>query len=482
MSIRRALVFSFIDRYAGLVIHTASTMVLARLLTPAEIGIYSVVMVLLGFVATFRDLGAAQYMVRLQVLTPEAMRATFTVQTTLSLTFAVLLLALSIPIATFYREPRMQAITAVLSLNFLVMPLLAYPNAWLVREMRFGTVAAVRFIGGLAHASTAIGLVLAGFGPISLAYANLATTVCGIVAIHLIARPKLPMKPTRKGLRAVLSFGGRLTLISLVDTLRAGTAELVLGRLQGLAVAGLLSRAQGTVAMFEQLVLNAVGQVALPYFSKETREGRSLGEPFLRALGLVTGLGWPFFGGLLLLAHPAIRLLYGNQWDAAVEPVRWLSLAASLALPGLICQSPLIAVGALKQTLLVSLFSLVLTVGAAVVGATQGLVVTAQALSLVALLSTAAWLRLARQHLGFDWQRLAQVVLRSGLLGLATMVLPLAVLLVVGLRPATPLWALLIGIPGGVLGFLLAARALRHDLWQEAERVLPWLRRLPATP
>ena len=49
MSTRQTLVFSFLDRYAGLVTHTVSSMVIARLLTPAQIGVYSVVMVLLGW-------------------------------------------------------------------------------------------------------------------------------------------------------------------------------------------------------------------------------------------------------------------------------------------------------------------------------------------------------------------------------------------------------------------------------------------------
>ena len=80
MSTRKALALSFLDRYSGLVIHTASSMVIARLLTPSEIGIYSVTMVLLGFIATFRDLGAGQYLVQNKELSEEKMRATWSVQ------------------------------------------------------------------------------------------------------------------------------------------------------------------------------------------------------------------------------------------------------------------------------------------------------------------------------------------------------------------------------------------------------------------
>jgi O-antigen/teichoic acid export membrane protein len=53
---RKAFAFSFADRYVGLVVHTLSAMIIARLLSPPEIGVYSLTMVLVTFIATFRDL------------------------------------------------------------------------------------------------------------------------------------------------------------------------------------------------------------------------------------------------------------------------------------------------------------------------------------------------------------------------------------------------------------------------------------------
>ena len=64
MSTRNSLFFSFLDRYASLVITVVSSMVIARLLTPAEIGVFSVTVVLLSFVTSIRDMGAGQYLVQ----------------------------------------------------------------------------------------------------------------------------------------------------------------------------------------------------------------------------------------------------------------------------------------------------------------------------------------------------------------------------------------------------------------------------------
>src|SRR5262245_45897347 len=129
MSTRRAFVFSFVDRYAALIIHTVSAMIIARLLTPAEIGVYSLTMVLLGFIATFRDLGAGQYLVQRKDLAVEHVRATWAVQLGLGLLFAAVIALASLPVSRFYEEPRMVAIMLVLALNFALTPFQALPYA-----------------------------------------------------------------------------------------------------------------------------------------------------------------------------------------------------------------------------------------------------------------------------------------------------------------------------------------------------------------
>ncbi len=292
-------------------------MVIARLLTPSEIGIYSVTMVLLGFIATFRDLGAGQYLVQNKSLTEEKMRATWSVQLGLGLFFAVLVLAAAVPVARFYGEPQMVGIMLILALNFAMTPFQAYPYAWLIREMRFGSIAGVRFSSALTHGVSAIGLAWLGYGPVSLAWANTLSTVAGIVAVWFIARPRLPWRPITRGIRDVISFGSKLTAASLMNTLSSGAPELLLGKLQGMADAGLFSRGQGLVTMFQRLVLDAVNSVALPYFARQSRR-YALGHlKRCYSLGILTNVA--IGKGDLNLIHLSVFVFLGL-------PISWRSL------------------------------------------------------------------------------------------------------------------------------------------------------------
>ena len=446
-------------------------MVIARLLTPSEIGIYSVTMVLLGFVATFRDLGAGQYLVQNKSLTEEKMRATWSVQLGLGLFFAALVAAAAVPVARFYGQPQMVGIMLILASNFAMIPFQAYPNAWLVREMRFGSIAGVRFTGALMHGTSAIGLAWLGFGPVSLAWANTLSTVGGIIAIWFIARPKLPWRPIVRGIKDVISFGSKLTATSLMNTLSGGAPELLLGKLQGMADAGLYSRGQGLVTMFSRLVLDAVNTVALPYFARQSREARDLGASFLIAMELITGLGWAFFSGIALMAYPAIRILYGTQWDATVDPARWLAVASALAIPAAICSPPLIGIGAINDVIKATLLSMLTILAATVFGALLGLLQLSQCLIVSGLLSSAFWIVTVRKHIAFTSKAMLRVWGKSLLVALGASVASIAVIFHWGWRPSELLLSALSSGIGGVLGTLLVAWATRHQLWLEISRL-----------
>ncbi|WP_294255196.1 oligosaccharide flippase family protein [Propionivibrio sp.] len=447
-------------------------MVVARLLSPSEIGVYSVTMVLLGFVATFRDLGAGQYLVQQKELTEERIRATWSVQLGLGLFIALLILAAAIPTASFYNEPRMLDIMLVLALNFAITPFLAFPYAWLARDMRFGKIAVIRFVGSVVHAASSIGLAWSGHGPVSLAWANALTTLSGILAVWLLARPNMHWRPTLKGITEVVSFGGKLTLNSLMNTLAIGAPELFLGKIQTMTAAGQFSRSLGLVSMFQRLIMDAVNAVALPYFAKQFRESKDYAASFIVAMELVTGLGWSFFAGICVLAYPAIHILYGDQWGDAVNPTRWLAIAYAIGVPSSVCYTPLIAIGAATDSLKITVVSTLLFLAATFVGATLDLVTLSQLLVIAAFIVAILWLRLASKRIGFPVKALFHCWLKSMLLAIGAIGVPMATMMQMGWNSPDILTTTCISVPGGVLGFLLSAYVTKHQVWNEISKVV----------
>lgn len=467
MSTRRSLFFSFLDRYASLLISVASSMVIARLLTPADIGVFSVTMVLLMYVATVRDMGAGQYLLQEKELTTERIRAVWAVQLGLGLALAGLVLLASYPVAVFYNEPRMRDILLVVALNYAINPFGSLTYAWLMREMRFESVALMRFSAGLSGALISTWFAWKGHGPISLAFGSLASTVVNaLMAIYY--RPKsFPWLPGVAEIKRVLVFGSQLTASSLVSTVSASAPELLLGKLQNLTAVGLYSRAGGLVQMFYRLFVDAVVAVCLPWFSKQSREQGGFVDPFLRATAYVTSFGWSFCVVIICLAQPIIRVLYGGQWDQAVDLTRLMAVAMAFSVPAALCQTALLSTGAVTTIAKVTVLSAIQSVLLIAFGATQGLMTVGAASIVAAAISSAIALRATSKHIDLPGRDLLRTLSHSAAVALVAAIGPVLALWIYGPYPEASLMPLVLGCLGALAGFLAGVMLFDHPLRKE---------------
>jgi O-antigen/teichoic acid export membrane protein len=485
-SARRSLVFAFIDRYATLGLNIASAMIIARLLTPTEIGVFAVTMAMVGLASTVRDLGTAQYMIQERELTPERVRAVWTVQLAIGLLLGLLVCIAAWPAGRFYNDARMTPIMLLLALNFAINPMGSITYTFLMREMRYEAVAVMRTSSTFAGALTSVGLAFSGAGPISLAWGSVCATLVN-ATVSLAYRPAgYPWAPGLGEIRRVLSYGSRMTSASVFQSIADAAPEFVLGKMQSLAAAGYFSRANGLVALFQRLVSDVVYSVAMSTFAREAREGHASKETFLRAIAYVTALGWSFSIGLALLAHPAVLFLYGGQWGESVDATRVLALSACLTCMISICHAAAVGYGAVNTILANTLTYLLLYLAVAAIGGPIGLLALAAGAAAALAIVSALWLRTARRLLGLRWRDLIRAAAPSAVTAACAAVGPLASVLVFGWTPASSVAPLALGVVMGALGFLIGMRVSRHPMQEEIHRVTSalsgrfgWLRRGP---
>jgi O-antigen/teichoic acid export membrane protein len=465
--LRRSLVFSFIDRYSGLLTGVISSMILARLLSPDEVGVFSVVMVLLSLANTLRDMGAGQYLLQEKELTPQRIRAVWTVQLLIGLVIAALVAALAPAAAAFYVDPRLSGVMLLLALNYVVNPIGSVTYAWLMREMRFDAIAVIRFASAIASALVSIALAYAGHGPMSLAWGSLAGTVATAVVSAFFRPAHFPWRPGFAEVKRVLSFGTKLTGTGVLHTISNGFPEFIVGKLHGLAAAGYMSRASGLVGMFHRLISDSALSVALALFSRTARDAGDLKTPFLKGMSYITVLGWSFAAALASLAHPTIRVLYGDQWDSAVGLTRVLALSMVLAMPIKLCHSALLGAGQIGSMVRASIFTACSTLCLAGAAAPLGVLHLASGLAVASLANSGYWLWHARKVVGFAWPELLRVLVPSMLVACIAGALPFVVGLVLGFAPSNVALALGLGAPGAAIGFLLGCWLTKHPILVE---------------
>jgi O-antigen/teichoic acid export membrane protein len=373
VSVRKALGFAYLEKYGSFVLSLAATMIISRLLSPSEIGVFSIGMAVVGLAAIVREFGVSTYIVQEVNLNELQIRAAFTVATALGVGLSVVVLLLSVPAGMFYGDPTATLIVAIMGLTFLLTPFGVVSQALLSREMRFGTLAWIRLLFGVVLSVSSVALAAAGMGPQSLAWAAVLAGAANSV-VSLVVRPHaMRFTNDRSALLRVFQVGGATTAISVIDEVITALPELLLGRLQGLSAVGLFSRARGMSQMAHQVLARSAGPVFFAAFAERKRAGIPLGPDYIRATACITAIGWAGLMMLGVLADPVVRVLFGSNWLGAVSPLRWLCVAAAIALLTSGAAHLLLADGAARNVLVARLMTLPGHVLCVCIGAALGL-------------------------------------------------------------------------------------------------------------
>lgn len=484
--IRKTLGLAALDSYLGLTLQIISTVIIARILTPEQTGIFAVAAVFAALASTFRDFGVAEYLIQETELTRDRIRAALALNIAASWGMAAALAGTAFVAGRYYGNPTVTDVMLVQSLNFLLVPFGAVTQAWFRRELNYTPIVTCNLLANLSSFTVSISLAMAGHGPLALAWGSLAGIVVTVVVISFLQPADFPRWPGLREWRRVFDFGKFATGIYIVAQFGKGAPELVLGRVGGLVDVGLFSRARGLVEMFTRLAMRPVMQVCLPYLARADREAGSMSVAYLRGVTYLTAIGWPVVGFMGLAAYAAIRMVYGDQWVSAVPAAQVLCLACCVELPFILSREALLARGEARrasglqlQLVALQLIGLAAVVPWGMMGVAYGLLAAA-----VAGLLVAQWH--LKKTIGVSFADLGRACLPSAMLSLVVLGPLAAMLWLVPIGEHNYLRYGLIGGSACALLWVFGLRWLRHPLWAELsgplQRGLARLRGSEGTP
>ncbi|THF63646.1 lipopolysaccharide biosynthesis protein [Pseudothauera nasutitermitis] len=328
-SVRRALAFSMAERYALIALSLAGNILVARLLTPEEIGLFSVALALIGIAQVLRDFGVGNFLIQERELNDEHIRTAFGFSLVIGAALFVLVFAAAPLAGGFYRDARIVDTIRIGALNFLVLPFCSISVALLRRELQFKRLAAVNLVAALVGFAVTITLALRGFGANGLAIGALAGNLATGAGAWLARSERRVLLPSFGEWRKLLHFGARSSAANVVTSISMDINDLAIGRILGFGPVAMISRAQGLMNLFHRDVMSAVRNVAYPAFARAFRENDDLEARHAHAVAAVTVLAWPFYAFAALHALELLRLLFGPQWDAAAPLVPWFCLAGA---------------------------------------------------------------------------------------------------------------------------------------------------------
>lgn len=317
--------------YAGnKVITVTTTLVLARLLVPADFGVAALALLVVGVLNLIGDLGLAATFVLRQDLNERAKGTLLTMMLAMGATMAVVGAAISPLMGSLLDEPRLTNVLAVMSLSALLVAPTWFYEALLQRELEFRRRFAGMTAQSLTNAATALTLAALGAGVWSIVVGQLAATVAygGV----LLALAPYRVRPTfdRAAARDLFSTSSGFLVQTGASFTRENLDYAIVGRVLGSSSLGIYSVAYRLCDLTYWAVADPVAKVTFPAFARARERGEDISASFLAVLRLVALVVVPAGVFVSAAADPFTRTLFDEKWLPMIAPLTALGLWAAV--------------------------------------------------------------------------------------------------------------------------------------------------------
>ncbi len=332
-----------IAKLLGQVITWCITILVIRLLTPADYGLMSQSMVIIGFLALINEMGMGAALIQRKEIDKLVSSQVFGLALLVNITVFLVVCLCAPLIAMFFREPQLEAMIYYLGSGFLVSSFLIVPNAILNRRMEFKKKAFVDLLTMLSSSIATILLAYQGFGVWSLVWGHLAGVIVRVAGINLAMQYWIFPSFNLKGMKSILTFGGTITGDRVLWYFYSQADMVIVGKLLGKEVLGFYSVAMQLATLPMQKISGMLNEVGFSAFSRVQEDKAQFSSHFLKAIRVVSVFAFPVFWGISAVSPEIVTLFLGEKWLSAILPmqvlgaiipIRMVSTIASPALAG----------------------------------------------------------------------------------------------------------------------------------------------------
>lgn len=334
-----------------------TTIVVVRIVSPDEFGIWALAITVHSIVSNLADLGVASLLIRRDTDKAELAPSASFIGIAVGALLATIVFTAAPLLASLLGAAEAAPVIRVMSLSVFFTGLFAVPNSLLAREFRQNTVFFASMASLVVSNSTLILLALAGAGPLAFAWSTVLGQFVGGLIIYYKAGWYWP-RPELQAVRALLKFGTPLAIANVVNFTYLSIDYAVVSHFKGPTALGTYLLAFNVASWPYAVLGGSINGVSMPALSG-TRGHIELEHKVRTITQTVALVGFPAAAMLTALSKPLVTFLYGSKWTEAANTLPLLAPYGAIFLITLILGNLLVAAGKPVRLLLLQLAWLV---------------------------------------------------------------------------------------------------------------------------
>ena len=352
----------------------AMTLIVVRLLDPADYGLMAMASIVIAFLMMVNELGIGPALVQRPSVDHSDFRVAFGIAILSNCALLACLWIAAYPIAIFFDEPGLVPIIRLMSVQFVLIPFAVIPEARLLRALDLKRKSLVDLTANVAGGLTSLSLAASGHGVWSLVWGSLVImtlrTTGLIIAAPYFVTPHFSIAKARE----LLSFGALITADRLLWFLYSRVDVIIVGKILGTELLGIYSVAMQIASLPLQKVNSILNEVAFPAFSTIQNDIALIKQYLGKAVRVISFLAFPVFFGLSSISPPFVRVVLGDQWEQSIIPLSFLACIMPLRMASNIMTSTLQGIGRVGVSVGNLLYACALMPIAILIGSQWGLV------------------------------------------------------------------------------------------------------------
>lgn len=304
---------------------TIATLVLARLLLPADFGLMAIALIIINALSLFRDMGFNQALIHRRHDLDVAADTAFFMTPVLGLLLAAITFIAAPVAASLFGNPDATSIIRVLAVCLIISSFGMVPATMLERDLRFRRKVLPDSLPVIGYSAAALIAAAYGMGVWSLVVAEIVRSllVATVIWPFTLWRPRLRF--SMPVARQLIAYGRHIVGAGIAIFFFTNADNAAIGRWLGTEQLGFYVLAFTLGAMPLTQFAYSINRVLFPSFTFLQHSRGSLAEAYGKTLAVVGTLAAPITLATALLGPAFLHLLYGDKWEGSITSLQILA-------------------------------------------------------------------------------------------------------------------------------------------------------------
>jgi PST family polysaccharide transporter len=306
------------------------SVILARLLLPADFGLAGLVTLYGAFVAQFTMLGLTLGIIQKKDINQRQLSTLYWINLGFNLFTALIVAGIAPLAAKYYKQPQMIPLILLYCVSFLISPFFQVHRRLLEKKIYFEKIAKIEVAASIGSGIVGIGMAFAGFGVYSIVWQSIALNLIYMISTMLNIKWKPDFIFSFQEVKELIFFSVKMKGARMVNFLERNIDFIILSKMFNASLFGFYSLAYRIMYFPVRRISYVFGEILFPAFSNIQDNIEKIREGYLRSIQMVAMAAMPLSVVLAIYTRPLIVLILGEKWLPISSLLFILSLAGLL--------------------------------------------------------------------------------------------------------------------------------------------------------